>query len=120
MMPAYSRAIASPLYFPVASSSPNMRISDSGVFSSCETLAMKSLRSCEPRRSARTDSHSTPRPTAKITSDTGTSSRPSSRSVSACLSSSATSLGVICMRHAYSVLPNDDSYWNCVAGCGSP
>ena len=55
-----------------------------------------------------------------MTSDTGTSARPSSRSLSACLRSSATSLGVIWMRHAYSVLPNDDSYWNCVAGCGSP
>src|SRR5947209_7855238 len=47
MMPAYSRPAPSPLCFPVASSSANMRISDSGVFSSCETLAMKSLFSCD-------------------------------------------------------------------------
>ena len=62
MIPAYSRVIASPLCFPVASSSPNMRISDSGVFSSCETLAMKSLFICEARRSARTDSQTTAQP----------------------------------------------------------
>ena len=58
------------------------------------------LAAATPRRSARTDSQSTPRPTAMITSDTGTSSTPSRRSVSACLRSSSTSLGVIWMRQA--------------------
>ena len=94
MMPAYSRPAPSPLCFPVASSSANMRISDSGVFSSCETLAMKSLFSCDARRSARIDSQTTPRPTAMITVDTGISSTPSSRSVSACARSSSTLSGV--------------------------
>ncbi len=87
-----------------------MRISDSGVFSSCETLAMKSLFICDARRSARTDSQTTPSPSAMMTVDTGTSSTPSRRSVSACARSSATLRGVIWMRQAYSVLPNAASY----------
>jgi hypothetical protein len=107
------------LCFPVASSSANIRISDSGVFSSCETLAMKSLLSCDARRSARTVNQTTPRPTAMITVDTGISSTPSRRSVLACARSSSTLVGVICTRHAYSVLPNAASYRKGVDRCGA-
>ena len=51
-----------------------MRISDSGVFSSCETLAMKSLFRRDARRSATTDSSTMPMPTAMITVETSTNS----------------------------------------------
>ena len=46
-----------------------MRMSESGVFSSCDTLAMKSLFIREARRSATTASHTIPRPTPMIMVD---------------------------------------------------
>ena len=51
MICRYSRRFSSLATRPVSSSSPNMRTSESGVFSSCDTLATKSLFNAESRRS---------------------------------------------------------------------
>ena len=52
-----------------------MRISESGVLSSCDTLAIKSLFMREARRSATTASHTMPKPTAMMTVDNNMSRR---------------------------------------------
>ena len=59
MICRYSRRFSSLATRPLSSSSPNMRTSESGVLSSCETLATKSLFSADetPLALGRDDDH---------------------------------------------------------------